>query len=78
MPVPAQIGSLVWDNNDVTNTSLDDGFTAGTGVLLARLVRLDWLHHLVGELAEKINHVGRVGGFDCHRRPWYVEIPHIR
>ena len=78
MPVPAEIRSLMGHDHDVSHTSFDDGFAPGTDVFLARLVRLDRLHHLVGELAEKINHVRGVGSFGCHRKPWYEPIPQSR
>lgn len=47
------------DHNHVAHTAPDDRFTTWTLVFLARLIRLDRLNHLVGEVPQDVRHVGR-------------------
>ena len=41
MPVPAQVGGVVGDDDEVADAGLDDLVAAGTQVALGGLVRLD-------------------------------------
>ncbi len=46
MPMASQIGSVIGNHNQMSNTDFDDALTAGAHVTLACLVRLDRMHHV--------------------------------
>lgn len=64
----AQIWCLMGDHHDVADTTFDGRLAPGALVLLARLIRLDGLDDLIGEVPEDVSHVWsgcRVRGHGC-------------
>ncbi len=47
VPMSTQIRRLLGDDDDVANSGVDDRFTTRADVRLARLIRLNRMHHLV-------------------------------
>jgi len=55
----AKIRRIVRDDNEMSNTDLDDVVTPGAGITLPCLIRLNWVHMVIIEVSEETGTINR-------------------
>jgi hypothetical protein len=67
MPMTPKIGSIIGYDNEMSDTNFDEALTTGAHVFLARLIRLDRMHHMTVEAILRSRCILAVAtGGSCH------------